>query len=54
MESVNRAAAPCPRCAASDAVVPLRYGFPTAEVLGAARQGRLRLGGCLVCADYPA
>jgi len=38
---------PCPTCGSSE-VVPIAYGLPGAEMWDAAKEGRIRLGGCVV------
>lgn len=37
----------CPRCASAD-VVPVVHGFPSKELIVAARRGQVRLGGCVI------
>lgn len=38
---------PCPRCGSPD-IVPIMYGLPGPEMMEAANQGRIALGGCCV------
>ena len=42
----------CPACGADD-VVPVVYGFPSADMLDAAERGEIVLGGCVVDPDSP-
>jgi hypothetical protein len=39
----------CPTCGAD--AVPVLYGLPTGEAFGAARDGKVQLGGCLAPVD---
>ena len=55
-ETVARAvkkAVPCPDCGSAE-VVPIGYGFPSAETFAAAEVGQIELGGCVVTGDDPA
>ena len=38
---------PCPACGSTD-VGPVVYGFPGEEMWDASRDGRIRLGGCVI------
>jgi hypothetical protein len=41
------AAPACPTCGSTD-VVRIAYGFPSAEMFDAAREGSITLGGCVL------
>jgi hypothetical protein len=38
---------PCPTCGSTD-IGPVLYGFPGPEMWSASREGRIRLGGCVI------
>ncbi len=42
----------CPDCHSRD-IVPILYGYPSAEAVAAARRGELRIGGLNIDADNP-
>ncbi len=42
----------CPRCHAV-AGIPIVYGMPRFELMEAAEQGRVELGGCMVMENQP-
>jgi len=42
----------CPKCGSRN-VVPILYGYPTAESIHKAHRGELYLGGCIVTGDDP-
>jgi len=42
----------CPKCGSRN-VVPILYGYPTAESIHKAHRGELHLGGCMVTGDDP-
>lgn len=48
----EESAKPCPRCGSLE-IVPIMYGLPGPEMMEAANQGRIALGGCCVTDDDP-
>jgi hypothetical protein len=43
----------CPRCGSTEDVVPIVYGKPGKEAMEMARQGQVKLGGCMVSWHSP-
>lgn len=43
----------CPQCGATDPI-DIIYGFPSSEMMEAASQGAIALGGCIMHDDNPA
>ena len=43
----------CPKCGATDAVIPIAYGYPSPEMERAAEREELAIYGCLVGAEDP-
>ena len=42
----------CPKCGSAKAL-PISYGFPSAETLKAAQEGKIILGGCMIADGAP-
>jgi len=42
----------CPTCNSVN-TCPIRYGYPSAEAIEEAKEKRIVLGGCEICADNP-
>ncbi len=38
----------CPECHSSANVIPIRYGMPGPQLLEQAKQGKVKLGGCVI------
>ncbi len=50
---VDEAPPACPKCGSSENVVPIVYGYPSAELMAAAERGEVKLGGCVITGDDP-
>ncbi|MDP7418914.1 MAG: hypothetical protein QF483_03425 [Gammaproteobacteria bacterium] len=48
----GESAGKCPECG-SLSTVPILYGYPMEGAMEAARQGKIKLGGCIVRDDNP-
>jgi hypothetical protein len=45
--------APCPRCGAVATMLPIVFGYPSAQTFAAAERGQVALGGCMVMGEDP-
>ena len=48
----RRMPAKCPKCGSAKAL-PISYGFPSAEMLKDAQEGKIVLGGCVIREGAP-
>lgn len=53
MPTSRRRGRPCPRCGSRD-TIPIVFGYPGPELIAAAQQGEVVLGGCCITGDDPA